>query len=286
LKVRQKQKLLRETKPSASILIYLQNSMYVKILSSFKIMVGNLHQDENNDVEIKCIFCERDLQKHEMVRYRGAISCGVCAEKQKRESKLTSKPFFYLAGIGCLIGIVNFIYFTFHGLILLPGNETSCIQPLVPYFAGMTITLSLISFGFYMITRDNLRIAGIIGMLTALIAALTSALALFDFVTTGPYYVVESITYTKTLNYYPNTLGTYTLFLLVAAIVILLHMADFKTENVSIASAALFLLSAGIVMTTSTWILAGLIHASAFALTFAFFVTRVKWFEEEAIQPL
>ncbi|MCJ7817534.1 MAG: hypothetical protein MUP60_01680, partial [Candidatus Thorarchaeota archaeon] len=112
-----------------------------------------------------------------MIRYRGAISCMDCAQKQKQGSKLTSKPFFYLAGIGCLIGIVNFIYFTFHGLIFLLGNETSYIQPLA-IFAGMTITLCLISFGLYMITRDNLRIAGIIGMLTALLAASTTALAL------------------------------------------------------------------------------------------------------------
>ena len=249
-------------------------------------MVGHLQQEKENDIEIKCIFCERDLLKHEMIRYRGAISCRDCAEKQKHGSKLTSKPFYYLAGIGCLIGIVNFVYFTFHGLILLPGNETSYIQPLVPYFTGMTITLSVISFGLYMITRDNLRIAGIIGMLTALLAASTSALALFDFTTTGPYYVLESITYTKTLNYYPTTLAIYSLFGLVAGIVILMHMTDFKTENVSIASAAFFFSSAGIVMTTWTWYLAGLIHAFTYALTFAFFITRERRFEEESIQPL
>ena len=239
-----------------------------------------MQQDEIDDVEIKCIFCKRDLQKHEMVRYRGAISCGDCAEKQKQGSKRTSKPFYYLAGIGCLIGILNFIYFTFHGLIFLPGNTTSYIQPLVPYFAGMSITLGLISFGFYMITRDNLRIAGIIGMLTALLGASTSALALFDFVTTGPYYVLESITYTKTLNYYPTTVATYSLFGLVAAIVILLHMTDFKTENVSVASAAFFFISAAIVMTTSTLIIAVFIHAFTYALTFVFFITRERWFEE------
>ncbi|TFG98272.1 hypothetical protein E4H12_06585 [Candidatus Thorarchaeota archaeon] len=245
-----------------------------------------MQQEVDNHIEIKCIFCERDLQKHEMIRYRGAISCMDCAEKQKQGSKLTSKPFFYLAGIGCLIGIVNFIYFTFHGLIFLPGNETSYIQPLASYFAGMTITLGLISFGLYMITRENLRIAGIIGMLTALLAASTTALALFDFATMGPYFVLDSITYTKTLNYYPTTLATYSLFGLVAAIVILLHMSDFKTENVSIASASFFLLSASIVMTTWTWYLVGLIHAFTYVLTFAFFVTRERPFEEEPIQLL
>lgn len=249
-------------------------------------MVGNLQKEEDNHVEIKCIFCERDLQKHEMIRYRGAISCRDCAEKQKKVSKLTSTPFFYLAGIGCLIGIVNFVYFTFHGLIYLPGNMTSYIQPLTSYFAGMTMTLVLISFGLYMITRDNLRIAGFIGMLTALLAASTSALALFDFTAMGPYFVVESITYTKTLNYYPTALATYSLFALVAAIVILLHMTDFKTENVSIAAAGFFLISASVAMTAWTWYLAGLIHAFTYALTFAFFVTRERLIEEEPIQLL
>ena len=247
-------------------------------------MVDIVVENNNDNIVIKCIFCDKELESSEMVRFRGAISCRDCAEKQKKGSKLPSTPFFYLAGIGCLIGIVNFVYFTFHGLIYLPGNVTSYIHPLTSYFAGMTMTLVLISFGLYMITRDNLRIAGFIGMLTALLAASTSALALFDFTAMGPYFVVESITYTKTLNYYPTALTTYSLFALVAAIVILLHMTDFKTENVSIASAGFFFISASVAMTAWTWYLAGLIHAFTYALTFAFFVTRERLIEEEPIQ--
>ena len=245
-----------------------------------------MQQEEETSIETKCIFCDKILQKHEMVRYRRAISCIDCAVKQKNASNITMTPFYYFAGLGCLIGLTNFIYFTFHGLIFMPSNITSYVQPLVPYFAGMTTTLILISFGLYAISHDNLRIAGVIGMLTSLLAAATSALALFDYITTGPTYINEVVTYTKTLNYYPTTLATYSLLGLVAGIVILLHIADYKTENASIASAAFFFLSAFISMTTWTWIYAGFVHAFTYALAFVFFVTRKQPTEVESIQPL
>jgi hypothetical protein len=123
-------------------------------------------------------------------------------------------------------------------------------------------------------------------MLTALLAASMSAIAGIDFITTGPYYVYNSITYTKTLNYYPTTLATYSLFALVAAISILLHLSVIKEENISIASAGLFLISATVAMTSWTWIIAGFVHAVTYAVTFGFFVTRKRRFEEEPIMPL
>lgn len=242
--------------------------------------------DENNNVEIKCIFCEKELEQNEMVRYKGVISCRECAEKQKPLSNMMSKPFLYLAGIGCLVGMVNFLYFTIHGYLFAHIYGSAYIQPLVPYFTGMIIALVLISPGLYVINRVHLHVAGIIGMLAALAAASTSALALIDFVTTGPYFIVESITYTKTLTFYPDAIATYTIFGFVAGLSILLHMANIKTENIPLASAALFLLSSALVMTSWTLLYASFIHILTYAVTFVFFVTRKQIFEEEPIKPL
>jgi len=248
--------------------------------------VNNVTKNENNDFDVKCIFCARELEQHEMVRFKGAISCRECAEKQKPLSNPLTKPFLYLAGVGCLVGMVTFLYFTIHGYLYAHISGSAYIQPLVPYYTGMTITLVLFSLGLYAINRVHLHVAGIIGMLTALLASVISALSLIDFVTTGPYYIVESITYTKAITYYPNAIAAYTIFGLVAGLSILLHMANIKTENIPIASAGLFLLSAALVMTSWTLLYASLIHVLAFAVTFVFFVTRKQIVEEEPIKPL
>jgi hypothetical protein len=241
---------------------------------------------ENNkeNTEIKCIFCGKELNRSEMVRFRGAISCRDCAEKQKTDSNLIVRPFVYLAGIGCLIGMLTFIYFTLHITLYSQAFPTSYIQPLGPFLAGMILTQVFVSFGLYAINRIQLYQASIIGTLTGFLAAVSSAIALFDFITAGPYFTVNESVFTKTLDYYPTVMVTYILFVIVTALAILLHMANTKTEYVSIISAALFLLSTLIVM--SIWILAGFLNIVAYAVAFGFFVSRKQDYEELPIQPL
>jgi hypothetical protein len=260
--------------------------MKVKMPFFNGIMVANLVDENEQSSEIKCIFCGNPLRKSEMVRYRGSIACRECAEKQRDAAILNSTTFYYLAAIGCLVALINFIYFTFHGLVFLPLSGPSYVQPLVPYFLAMTVALILISFGLFAISRENLPFAGIIGVLVSLLAAAMSAISLHDFVTNGLTYILDSVTYTKTLNYYSTTLATYSLFCLIAGIVILLHITDYKTENTSIVSASFFLISAFVAMTTWTWIYAGFIHAFTYAVTFAFFITREKKSGQYPIESL
>jgi len=241
---------------------------------------------ENNkeDTEVKCIFCGRDLNRSEMVRYRGAISCRDCAEKQKPDSNPIIRPFVYLAGIGCLIGMLTFIYFTLHITLYSQVFPTSYIQPLGPFFGGMILTQVFVAFGLYAINRIHLYQASIIGTLTSLLAAVSSTFALFDFITVGPYFIVNESVFPKTLDYYPTAMATYILFVIVTALAILLHMANTKTEYVSIISVVLFLLSTLIVM--SIWILAGFLNIAAYAVAFGFFVSRKQGHEELQIRPL
>ncbi|MHA1138524.1 MAG: ATP synthase subunit I [Candidatus Thorarchaeota archaeon] len=168
-------------------------------------------ENNDNDVEVKCIFCEKDLERSKMVRYRGAISCRECAEKQKQKagSNPIIRPFFYLAGIGCLIGMLNFIYFTFDVYLYSQIDPASYIQPLGLFFGGMVVTIALMAMGLYAINRVHLYISSIVGVLTGIVAAASSVLAVYDFVTAGPYYVIEMVTYTKTISYYPTALVMY-----------------------------------------------------------------------------
>jgi len=266
--------------------IYLQNKNTQSIHIFTRRKVRILTENTSNDLEIKCSFCERTLERSEIVRYRGAISCRECAEKKSTQSKPMIKPFVYLAGIGCLIGMLTFIYFTLDVTLYSQVFSESYIQPLVPFYAGMTATIVLVSLGLYAINRVHLFQASIVGVLMGILAASSSAMALYDFVTLGPYFVIEEITFTKTIYYYPTVLATYSLFVIVAALSILLHMANIKTETVSIASVALFLLSASIVMSIWTWIIAGALNTLTYAVAFGFFVSRKSVYDEEPIQPL
>jgi hypothetical protein len=249
-------------------------------------MVDNLAEGSDDVLEIKCNFCGRKLERSEMVRYRGAISCRKCAEEMESKSKPVIKPFIYVAGIGCLVGMVTFIYFTLDVLLYSQISPESYIQPLVPFFTGLTIAMVLVSFGLYAINRVELYQASIISVLVGILTAIPSVIALFDFLTTGPYYVIEEITYTKTLNYYPTVIAAYSLFAIVTALAILLHLTNTKTEIVSIASAALFLVSASVVMSNWTWIIAGFLNTLTYAVAFGFFVSRRVTYDEELIQPL
>lgn len=243
-------------------------------------------ESDNDDVEVKCIFCQKDLERSEMVRYRGAISCKECAEKKNSGSKPISKTFFYLAGIGSLIGMVTFIFFSFNVHLFSLINPESYIQPVVPFFGGMLITIALISLGLYAINRIHLFVASIVSVLTCVIAAVSSALAVFDFVVDGPYYAVEAVIYIKTVTYYSMTLGTFSLFTIVAGLAILLHMANIRTEYLSIASASLFLLASIFIVPILGWLVTGIVNAIVYTVAFAFFMTRRRVYEEEPIQPL
>jgi len=240
----------------------------------------------SDDYEVKCIFCGKPLDRSEMVRYRGAISCKDCADKQKSDQIPNLQVYNYFAALGCLVGIFSFIYFSFHVQLYSLIYQVSYIQPLLPFFSGLLVTVSLISLGLYAINRVQLFAASVVGLLMGILAAATSAFSIFDLVTNGPYYIVETTTYIKTIDYYPMILVTYSLFAITVALAILLHMANTRTEYTSIASAALFLLSSAIVMPILSWIVVGTLNALAFAVAFAFFLTRRPMYEEAPIQPV
>jgi len=132
----------------------------------------------------------------------------------------------------------------------------------------------------------NLFAASLVSILMGFIAAGTSAFALLDLIINGPYYIEETMTYIKTINYYPMILVTYSLFTITVALAILLHMANTRTEYSSIASAALFLLSSAIVMPILSWIVVGTLNALAFSVAFVFFVSRRRIYDEAPIQPV
>ena len=116
-----------------------------------RIVVKFVVESESEDYEVKCIFCGNLLDCSEMVRYRGAISYKECADKQKSNPNPNLHINYYLAGIGCLIGIFSFIYFSLHIQLNSLIYPVSYVQPLVPFFSGIFIAVSLISIALYTI---------------------------------------------------------------------------------------------------------------------------------------
>ena len=180
--------------------------------------------------------------------------------------------------------MLNFIYFTGHYALYALLYPASYIQPLAPFLAGLAVTVILLTLGLYAINRVHFFIGSIVSVLFGLLAAASSVFALYDFIVAGPYYVIEGTILTKTVGYYPTALALYSMFAIITALAILLHMANTKTEYVSIASAGLFLLSASILM--PIWIVSGFLNVLAYSVAFGFFVSRKKMYEEEPIQPL
>jgi hypothetical protein len=172
-----------------------------------EIVVNIVVENNSNDLVIKCSFCDRELERSEMVRYRGAISCRDCAEKQEPVSNPILRPFVYFAGIGCLIGMLNFIFFTGNYTLYALVYPASYIQPLGPFFAGLTVTVILLAVGLYAINRVYFYIGSLISVLFGILAAASSAFALYDFIVAGPYYEIEGTIHTKTIGYYPTALA-------------------------------------------------------------------------------
>lgn len=250
------------------------------------IAVNIVVESNNEDIKVKCIFCQKELDRSEMVRFRGAISCRECAKKQKPSSNPILKPFFYLAGFGCLIGMVTSIYFSFHVHFFANINPESYIQPIVELFGGMAVTIALMSLGLYAINRLHLFAASIVGLLMGTITAICNALAVYDFVVDGPYYVTETGIHTKTISYYPIPIVLISLFAIIAASSILLHMTNIRTEYVSLIAAGLLLFSSILVIPIMSWIVTGTLNALVYAAVFIFFMTRRRIYAEADIQSL
>lgn len=182
--------------------------------------------------------------------------------------------------------MLTFIYFTSNVFYFSTIHPESYVEPLVPFFGGMTITIVLITLGLYAINRVYFIAGSIACVIFGFFAAVSNALAVYDFIITGPYFVRGSTTYTKNIGYYPTALVTYSLFAIVAALAILLYIANTRTENISLVSAGLLILSSFIAMSNFMWIVAGPLNVVAFAVLFGFFVTRRRVYEEYPIQPL
>ena len=231
------------------------------------------HTEEKS--EIRCVFCNRKLSREEIVRYRGVISCRECARSQRQIPSQAARPFFLLASIGCIVGLMtvefNMLYDLMHRQVLLP----SYIPPLPMYFAGLSIAVILQSLGFYAINRPINRNVGIEVAVVGLVTALLQIVSVMDIIVNGPFVMIEEVLYPKDFtNYFSTTHLVYSLFMLAAGLSILVEIGRTGIENVAIAAGALYIASGVTVASVYIWPAVGLVHILMYVVVFVYFISR------------
>lgn len=237
--------------------------------------------------EIRCVFCNRELSKEETVRYRGAISCRECALSQKQVRHQVARPFFLLASIGCIIGLLtvefNMVYDLMYRQVLLFMYS----PPLPLYFAGLSIAVILQSLGFYAINRPINRNVGIEVAVIGLVTALLQIASVMDIIVNGPFVMIEEVLYPKDFtNYFSTTHLVYSLFMLAAGLSILVEIGRTRIQNIAIAAGALYLASGATLASVYIWPSIGFIHILMYVVAFVFFITQRDTPEEKPITTL
>lgn len=234
----------------------------------------------------KCIFCGKELEKSEIVRYKGALSCRSCAESQEPVHDLREGPLFKLAGIGSLIGLFVVMYAMVHLLRFVPLYAEDYVPPLEIYFTGMIICVGLQSLGFFALNKTYNQAAAIIVSVLGILTVITYTYGLLDIVGNGYYYVVDEFTFVKSYTYYPAIYTTYSLFTLAAGLAVLLFVSNTRTENISMLCAVLYLVIGSVGAFGYISPPVGFIHILLYAAAFGFFVTRKEILEEEPVKTI
>lgn len=242
--------------------------------------------DSEKSTILTCTFCGKELSKDEMVRYRGALACRDCALAQKPIEDFNERPFFLLAAIGTLVGLFVVIISAIEALTFVPMQFDFYIPHMAFYFGGMAIALLLQSFGVYALNRAEIHSVAIITALATIIASIAQAVALLDLVMNGPYYIFESITYTKGFMYYSYTTVSYSLFTIAVGLAILFEFTRAKLDNTSIAAGGLYLMGGSLGAFGYLWPPLGFLHILMYIVAFLFFFTRKDIVEEEPIETL
>jgi hypothetical protein len=160
------------------------------------------------------------------------------------------------------------------------------IPQMMFYFSGISIALFLQSFGVYALNRTHLHSVAIITALATFVAGIAQVVAIWDLVTNGPYYFINTVRYTKGFLYYSYTTATYALFSVAVGLGILFLLTRTKLDNTSIAAGALYLVGGSLGVFGFLWPPVGFLHILMYVVAFLFFFTRKEMTEKEPVETL
>lgn len=238
--------------------------------------------DSEQETTLKCIFCGKELEKHEIIRYKGALACRDCAHEKGPTKQFNERPFYIIAGLGCIIPIPAILYTVMHGLMFapLPGLYS---PPLAVYFGAFVISIPLQALGLFALNKTELPRVAILTTVIAIVLTIIQAQALYDFVVLGPTYLGESVILAKDFVYYSLAMVTYTLFMVTAGGAILFGLGRTRLDNPAIAAAGMYILGSGTNLFHQLIPAVGFVHVFIYAVAFVFFMTRENVKEPDAI---
>lgn len=245
-----------------------------------------MNSEEMEDSTLKCIFCGRKVSPEDAVRYRGALAHRECALAQEPVKEFKETPFYMLAAVGCLIGLVAALYITLHALQYAYLGPSAYLPPLVLYLTAFMLSIPLQSLGLLALNRVELQEVGVLSLAIGIVSTGVFGASLYDRLVTGPYFLLEEMILPKGYTYYGWAVILYILFLGVAGIGIMLYVGRTKIQNTTVAAVGLYLLMAGLVPFGYTMPPVGFVHALLYAAAFVFFFTREDTVEREPVETL
>jgi len=225
---------------------------------------------------LSCIFCGKELDKSNAMRYQGAIACSECILAQKHQEDFKERPFFISGSLGALVGLFVVTIGVLYALVFIPTQMDLYIPPLMFYFCGMAISVLFQGFGFYALNREHIHAVGVACLITALASVVTQIIAILDLILNGPIYEIEGVIYTKGFGYYSSTVSTYSLFTIAVGLGAILYFGRTKEENVTIVLGAIYLIGGSMGSFAFLWPPVGFIHIFMYIVAILFFITRTE----------
>lgn len=222
----------------------------------------------------------------EAVRYRGALSCKDCALSQKPVKEFNETPYYSLASFGCLVGLIATLYAMLHALQYAHQGPSIYVPPLVIYLGALFISVPLQSLGLLALNRVDLPKVAAVSFIVGILATAILVASLYDWLTTGPYYLVEEVVLIKDYYYYGWANFMYVLFIFTAGAGILLYVGRISIENSAIATAGLYFLAGGLNPFGYVLPPVGPVHSLLYAVAFIFFFTRKEVNERQPVETL
>jgi hypothetical protein len=235
---------------------------------------------------LSCIFCGKELDKSNAMRYQGAIACKECILAQKPQEDFKERPFFIIGALGAVVGLFEVTIAVFSALSFTPLQGDLYIPLLMFYFGGMTFAVLFQGIGFYGLNCEYIPIAGIACILTALASAVTQIAAIWDLIVAGPYYEIEGEIYTKGFGYYSLAISMYALFTLVVGLSVILYIGQTKLENVILVTGVMYLIGGFIGSLGALWPPVGFLHIFMYIIATLFFFTRTELVTRGPIETL
>ncbi len=179
-------------------------------------------------VKVRCTYCGKALQREEMVRYRGLISCKKCAveaQESDRQKIAYYRHWFTLGAVGSLVGVFIATFIQWRRILFFTPDIAFVI------LAAVILMQVFAVYGLYLVSDQSIVLAPIVAGLFTFFALILEYLLITILI---PVSEIERPIITG------SQIGIVAFFIL-TGLVVLLTRQHFKNESLTAGSGALYL---------------------------------------------